>query len=54
MDNNQKEMLQHRVDNDKVDEQQLLQRKQLVKKRTIDIKKLERLYTLDLNKKKVI
>ena len=52
MDNNQKEMLQHRVDNDKVDEQQLLQLKQLVKKRTIAIKKLERLYTLDLNKKK--
>jgi len=52
MENNQKEMLQHRVDNDKADEHQLLLRKQLIKKRTIAIKKLERLYTLDLNNKK--
>ena len=38
-------MLQHRVDNEKSDELQLLLKKQLIKKRTIEIKRLERLYT---------
>ena len=45
-------MLQHRVDNEKSDELQLLLRKQLIKKRTIEIKRLERLYTFDYNNKK--
>ena len=45
-------MLQHRVGNEKSDELQLLLKKQLIKKRTIEIKRLERLYTLDYENKK--
>jgi hypothetical protein len=52
MDENQREMLQHRVNNDNVDTQHLLQRKEIIKKRAVKIKKLERLYTLNLDNKK--
>ena len=42
MDENQREMLQHRVNNDNVDTQHLLQRKDIVKKREVKIKKKEK------------